>query len=239
MAAFIQRGASREPISSLAPYLSASLTSGHRMEAERMREDERKDCRWIGFGIGKGVTHPRAGITVFAVPRDLVSGLHGELIQGFDGIETDPTPGCYEPDADPGFGGFVRWVLFADPDGRRDVLGVDFSLALTDRGGVATAMLTVAEVAAVVMAQGMKPKTEVALLNCRMCEPAELAEWRRENGLATLDDWAAKRDVFLRSDCFCPRCGLPLPEGDSADFCGRCGCRPTLIRSRFGISSQT
>lgn len=228
----INRGNGREPVASLAPHLAASLIAGHRMAAERMRDDERADCRWIGFGIGKGVTHPRFGITVFAVPKDLASGLHGELIQGFDGIAVDQTPACYEPDADPGFGGFVRWVLLADPDRKCDVLGIDFSLALADRGGVANSMLTVAEISEIVMSQGIPGDTEVALLNCRMCEPSELKNWRLTNDLVTLHDWSLSRLRFQPGSAQCPRCGMPTLGDSSVRFCFRCGCRPPLIWSR-------
>ena len=229
---FLQRGTTRLAVPSLEPFLASSLASEHRMDPERMAPEDRRACRWLGYGIGKGVTHPKHGLSVFAVPETLVSGLHGELVQGFGGIPVDPTPACYEPGADPGFGGFIRWVLFADPGRTRDILGIDFSLGLQERAGVANAMLTVAATARTLRTHGIPAGTEVVLLDAKMREPTELGDWRAANRLISVADWSDGLPRFLSGGNQCPRCGLQTLDDPHAIFCARCGCRPALLWTR-------
>lgn len=231
---FVQANGHRVGIPSLRTFLRRSLTQGPRMNAAMMLPQDAARCRWVGYGIGKGVTDPTADVTVFAVPTGPGHGLHGELIQGFPCV--DPTPACYDDDHALGFGDFVRWVHFADPQGGPGVIGVDFSLVERPTAGVATDMLCVARVAAVLRASDIPEDAELALLDWRMCEPEELADWRGRMGLATLADWASAAARFHPDSGTCPRCGLHMAPA-WAPFCPQCGCRPELVWHRNGIAT--
>lgn len=234
---FIRRGRKRFACDSLTPFLTASLETTHRMDREQMRPEDRKDCRWIGYGISKGVTHPREGVSVFGIPEKLASGLHGKLIQGFEHIPVDSTPACYEPTAPHGFNGFIRWVFFTDPYRVHDVLGIDFSLMLSPTSGVAIDMLTVAKTVAVLATQGISPQVEVALLNAKMCEPEGYRKWRKLEQLVTVHDWSERGQTLFRPDgTHCPRCGAETLSDRATVYCTHCGCKPSLIWTRHGYA---
>ncbi len=231
---FIQRGEERTAVPSLAPYLEASLQASQCMDQRKMHPASVQGCRWVGYGIGKGVTHPRRNITVFAIPQELTSGLHGDLVQGFDEVPVDPTPFCYESSATIGFGGFVRWVLFADPKRTQNILGIDFSLVVNEHAGVATTVLRILQTVETIACHGIASHTEIALLNTRMREPHSLFAWRKRCRLLTLQDWLDKGPIlFQKPGIHCPRCGLRTLNDPTAVYCSRCGCKPTLIWDRY------
>lgn len=237
---FIHENGKRQSISSLATYLARSLDREQLMDAARMTDEARAQCRWIGYGIGKGVTHPEHELSVFAVPEDLICGLHGELVQGFTHIPVDSTPACYELDAPLGFNGFVRWVYFTDPKRQHDIFGVDWSLNLPRSGGVATSMTMIERIARIVIAHGIPRHTELVLLTADMCEPPVLEQWRRQRGLKTLEDWVAlSKKLFAPRGGYCPRCGLDTFTFGRPMFCTRCGCRPEIINRRVGRNLAT
>ncbi|MDO8425540.1 MAG: hypothetical protein Q7T01_03430 [bacterium] len=231
---FVQTYGHRTSVPSLATFLRRSLTQGARMNATIMQAHDVAECRWLGYGIGKGVTDPNAGITVFSPGSGPeTQGLHGELIQGFPFV--DPTPLCYEDTHVFGFGTFLRWVYFADPQGGPGVLGVDFSLTERQTAGVATSMLAVARCAAALAGSGIPPDAELVLLNWRMCEPVRLTALRHTEQLITLRDWARAVPHFASGGTHCPRCGLHTLHA-WVPFCNQCGCRPALVWKRNGIA---
>ncbi len=237
---FIRRGRKRFACDSLAPFLTASLETTHRMDREQMGVDDQKHCRWIGYGISKGVTHPDERLTVFGVPEKLASGLHGKLIQGFEHIPVDSTPLCYEPTSPRGFNGFIRWVFLTDPHRVHDVLGIDYSLMLSPKSGVAIDMPTVAKIVDVLVRQGIAPGVEVALLNAKMCEPEALRAWRRFKKLVTVRDWSERgQTLFHPPGPFCPRCGMATLLKPTDTYCSHCGCKPSLIWARHEYEPNT
>lgn len=215
----------RTEVPSLAPYLHRSLALGMTMDAHVMRAEDAATCRWIGYGIGKGVTHPQTETTVFGVPRELRSGLHAELVAGFSDV--DPFPLCYDDRAHVfGFGGFVRWVYFADPSGGPGVFGLDWSIAARPTSGVAHAMIAVAAIARIAAEHGIPPDAELALLNWRMCEELVITALRERMALRTVADWNTRAPAyFRRGSGYCPRCGLRT-LAHRERFCSRCGCDP-------------
>ncbi|MDP3985362.1 MAG: hypothetical protein Q8P82_01240 [bacterium] len=215
-------------VPSLRPYLRASLEKGQRMDLSVMRPEDREHCAWIGFGIGKGVTDPQRNVSVFAVPENLESGLHGELIQEFPGV--DPVPLCYERFAHKnGFGRFVRWVYFADPAGGPGYIGVDWSLVERATAGVAVSMKSAGNVFAALAAHGLPKDTKTALLNWRMCEHPSWREIRVSLGLETVADWELRAPaLFGPKSRYCPRCGAKT-LAEPAEFCSQCGCKPALF----------
>ncbi len=207
-------------VPSLGPFLSHAFAAGQHMDAERMRPEEAATCRWIGYGVGKGVTDAVRGVTAFAVPKRLVSALHGELIQPFGGVDVSPT--CYEHTSPLGFGGFIRWVVFAGPRGEL-VLGVDWSLVEAPHVGVATRAERVAAVARTLMKHGVTSDTELALLNCRMCEDEERHARRLHEHLVTVADWSRAANRFAPRGVLCPRCAHPTFTDVLFRFCHSCG----------------
>lgn len=192
-----------------------------RMDASRMRPEEIPGCRWVGFGIAKGVTNPARGLTTCAAPDTMSSGLHGELVQPFGGV--DASPRCYDRDAPLGFGGFFRWIYLADPVGADDALGVDWCLDEAPHVGVATRAEDVSRIAAQLVLDGIPGRTELALLNCRMCEDEENAAWRRREGLVTIADWSELAVPFFPNGPRCARCGNRTRTNPAWRFCHACG----------------
>lgn len=186
------------------------------MDSRRMRPDEADRCRWVGWTFLKGVVDPARGIVAWAEGGD--SGLHGEIVQRFGGV--DPNPRCYDRDAPIGFGTFARVVRFVPPDGGPCVLGVDWSLVEPPHIGVATAASRVAEVAATLVADDTAAEDELALLNCRMCEDVENEAWRLADGLVTVRDWA--RAAFAPRTDRCPTCGRRTFADPTFRFCFHC-----------------
>lgn len=228
MEIFVLREKYRQSVSSLAPFLRESLLQGCVMDPTVMAEEDRKHCRWLEFGIGKGVTGVRSRVSVYGVPGRMKRGLHGELMQGFPNV--DPVPRCYDEDHALGFSDFVRWVYFADPADVRGVLGVDWSLSARPTAGIAHTMLRVCAVAEICLVHGIPADDELVLLNCRMVEDSFAFDVRRMLGLRSVRDWAERGfDVFGEGSPHCPRCGLATLAIDSA-FCFRCGCKPQLIK---------
>lgn len=194
------------------------------MNIHEMRREEAEVCRWIGFGIGKGVTSPSRKISVFGVPDEPRSGLHGKLIQGFSGVDSCPL--CYEDSSEKGFADFVRWVFFADPTLKRDFLGIDFSLGMSDHSGVATSFQAIWGVVRVLVCHGLSEDVEVVTLNSRMCESESLREVRRLAGLLKVSDWMVKgNSLFGVKSKFCPKCGQMTLDRTPSEFCFQCGSR--------------
>lgn len=217
-------------VPSLTPHLRRSLDLGMTMNQTAMRPEDVATCAWVGFGIGKGVTHPVLGLTRYAVPNELRRGIHAELLA--DRIDVDPYPRCYDLDGhDKGFGAWVRWVYFADPDGGPGVFGIDFSLACRATSGVATTMLTVATIVRAAVADGILADAEVALLNPQMCEEPALCMLRHGLGLVIAGDWIAHASSrFGLHGAHCPRCGLATRTHD-VRYCNRCGCKFAMVRA--------
>jgi ribosomal protein S27AE len=218
-------------VDSLAPLLTEPLKHRCTIIPSRMRLQDRRICRWIGFGLGKGVTHPERDLSVFTSPPHIRSAAHGEMIQGFRGIRVDPSPFCYEALHRDGFGGFVRWASFADPVGGPGFLGIDWSYRLRPTGGVAHTMLRAWQTCRALADHGFPRNAEVVLLNWRMIEIIVLQEWRRAYGLITLQDWLEKgRAYFAQRSRFCPRCGSASMNNPHMRYCGSCGCKVALVR---------
>jgi hypothetical protein len=227
MTAFIHQKGLREEVSSLTPYLRESLLHNCLVEPSLMTEDDRHACRWLGYGLGKGVSNPKSQVSVYGIPETMTRGLHGELIQNFPGV--DPLPHCYEDNHALGFDGFVRWVYFAHPERDEGILGIDWSLAARKTAGVANSMLKVCALAQICKAHGVPKESELVLLNWRMLEPKYAQKLRHTIGLQSLEDWATHgREVFKQGSVCCPRCGQATLKGNRR-FCYRCGCKPELI----------
>lgn len=210
-------------VASLAPYLRRSLALGQTMDASRMTPEDADACRWIGFGIGKGVTHPGRDISAYGIPRRLRSALHGELVQPFGGADT--TPACYDRASARGFGGFLRWVWFAGPRGNDDALGVDWSLAEAPHIGVATRATIVCTLARTLVRHGVPERAELALIGPAMCESPDDAAWRHADGLVAVRDWSAALDRFGRGTGWCETCGRGSFLARDYPFCSHCGTR--------------
>lgn len=195
-----------------------------------MRKSERDLCKWVNYRIGKGVTHPDAQISVMAVPQELQSGLHAELIQELE-IPVDTPPLCYDDfNHCYGFGGFVRWAYFADPKGSQDRLGIDWNIVGRETSGVANSLYVAYRIVKTLSDQGLNPKLEIVLLSCRMTEYPFMEKLRSDLGLSTLSDWIKNCPQIFREDSqICPRCGLKTLQ-EKVNFCYRCGCNPKLIK---------
>lgn len=219
---FFHDGTERRRVDSLEPFLTNSLREGIFMDLNVMKEKDAKTCRWLGFGIGKGITDPDKNISVFGVPNRIHRGLHYELVKGFPDI--DPFPLCYdEVNHVKGFGSFVRWVYFVDPEREHDFLGIDFSIVCRPTSGVANSVAKVSEVVKVVFQHGISPRSEVVLLNHKMCEHPGITEMRRQAGLIMVNDWINMADkLFLSKSPFCSKCGLKTLDNNEK-FCYRCG----------------
>lgn len=208
------------------------------MDAALMDANDAKTCPWIGYGMGKGVTHLFKDISVFMIPNEMKSGLHGEMVQGFKGV--DPIDLCYLDTHKLGFGGFVRWMYFADPQDHEThagVFGLDWSLIHKLSSGIATSMLVAQIIIERAYAHGIPGNARVALMNPLMCEPAYLTEWKQSAGLLTVHDWATKAaQLFSACGTHCPKCGLPTFQKPRR-FCYRCGANRhnTLTEVRHGL----
>ncbi len=196
MPVFIQRDGQKQGVASLAPFLNDSLQKGCRMDKAQMAAADQQICRWLGFGIGKGVTDPERNISVFGLPEIMTAGLHGLLIQGFPGVGTSPE--CYEQNDVLGFGGFVRWVYFANPGGGNGILGIDFSLCAWSGAGVANTMFSVSRLAKTCLEHGISPQDQLVLLNCRMIEEPCVFSWRQSLGLCCASNGQTKKKSSLQ-----------------------------------------
>ncbi len=221
--AYVMTGDHRTSVVSLKQHLRDSLALGESfMDPSMMRPEEIAHCKWVEFGIGKGVTSANHNLSIFGVPGKLGSGWHGELVKGFPGI--DPTPRCYEPDHQFGFGDFVRWVYFADPKGGGDYFGVDFGLTERATAGVGDSVLRVSHTARIALEHGVPANVSLVLLGPRMIEEAVVTAFRLELGLNTMADWAERgKELFDRENGpRCWKCGLDTRK-PLFQFCYRCG----------------
>lgn len=181
-----------QEITTLRPYITEPFEGCAVMKGRRSDGTLVQSCRWIGFRIGKGVTHPLKDITVFDRTREeSKKGLHGTLIQGFEDIPVDPESRCYTEDRDLGFGGFIRWSSFSHPF-ETGFLGIDCDSAKSPTSGVARSVQEVYEVVRVLARHGFPKDYEVVMLNDHMCEDPASTAWRKEHGLVTLRDWIEK-----------------------------------------------
>jgi len=220
MPVFLQKGCTRIRVSALtSDFLSESLVYGCTMDPALMLPLEVPECRWLGYGIGKGVTCPEMDVTVFGVPQTMRSGLHGTLIQGFPDV--DPYDLCYEDQHVKGFGGFIRWIYFSNPSKGPGVLGIEFSLHPSIRvtSGIATSFKRAQHVVSVCCRHGIPAKAEVALLNWRNCQRPHLVAFGKQQRLVTVSDWAQSADRF--STTLCWRCGKP--SSSNFHYCPYCG----------------
>lgn len=219
----------RQPVKSLAPYLRIPLQRESLIDPNLLVPAVRQEYPWIGWGIGKGVTHLRENISVFAVPKEQLSGLHSHLIQGFQ--NTDPPELCYKPDHIHGFGGFIRWIYLSCPDdATKDVLGIDWGIGPRPTSGITTSVLSVAVLCQNAMCHGIPPKTRVALLDPNLCEITFNRQMIETHHLFTAQDWAKSISTSFRfGSKFCPRCGLKTFTSRSHRYCFRCGANPKTI----------
>ncbi|HBK34410.1 MAG: hypothetical protein UU08_C0025G0010 [Candidatus Uhrbacteria bacterium GW2011_GWE2_40_58] len=221
---YLSHTGARIKTNSLHPHLSRSLEAHHLMDASRMREEDLAHCRWVEWGMSKGVTHPFLGISILGQREDLPRGLHAELVADFPGV--DPYPLCYDENNHIyGFGGFVRWIHFTNPKNPHNpgILGIDWSLACRPTSGVATTMRCVADVVKMIIQHGLDPQTEIALLNWRMCEDDFLTMWKQEIELIYAWQWdQSTHGLLAPQGNHCPRCGLKTFVQKN-NFCFRCG----------------
>ncbi|KKU51208.1 MAG: hypothetical protein UX72_C0024G0008 [Parcubacteria group bacterium GW2011_GWA2_47_10] len=225
--AFVFEAGIRRPVISLGPYLRESLSSRHFMDVSLMTEKDATRCKWVGYGIIKGVTNPTESLSVLALSKSLVRGLHADLISGFENVDSGME--CYSPNHKKGFGNFVRWVFFADPKKEKDFFGIDFSLSERPTAGVACSLISASRVIKTVLLHGVPPDTECVLLDPTMCEPEYLTSVRSTLGFNTLHHWAEKAERLFKPDgAYCPRCGLETRR-KKISFCSRCGCKPELF----------
>jgi hypothetical protein len=223
-------GHERVTHASLMPALRERSAKEFLMGDYVMRREERETCRWLGFPIVKGVTHPERNISAFAHLHNLASALHAELAAGFPDVHVDPTPLCYAPEHHFGFGGFVRWAYFVNPEGGAGFMGIDWSYHLRPTGGVAHSMRRVSQTVRALARHGLPLDEEIVLLNGRMCESPYLEDWRQAVALVTVRDWLKRGPVlFRKGSTRCPRCGQPTMRDRQAKFCSFCGCQPQLV----------
>lgn len=185
---FVQDESGRKPVSSLRSFLKYS-SSASIMEPSRIKAELGQYCRWAGFRLLKGVTDATqdSPITVLSLHSEMVTTLHGLLIQGFPGV--DEYPWCYYPDDSPGFAGFVRWAYFCDPAGRKDVFAVDYSPGSNPGLGKARDFRRVKDIARVCMQQGVPLECELVLANSDMLEEKEHFNLRQAKHLHTINNW--------------------------------------------------
>lgn len=228
---YVHPGTKRVPVKSLKPYLRIPFEKQFLMDATLMDSEDAHTCPWIGYGMGKGVTHLYDDISVFAIPNEMKRGLHAEIIQGYN---VDPVERCYLDDHKLGFGGFVRWMYFSDPkDLHTDqgVFGLDWSLVHKLSSGIATSMLIVQTIIARAHAHGIPANTYVALMNPSMCEPSFMTKWKQNIGLLTVQDWVEKAPkLFAQNGTHCPKCGLDTFQCPRK-FCYRCGANRNAIQT--------
>ncbi|MCX6714307.1 MAG: hypothetical protein NTX72_00650 [Candidatus Uhrbacteria bacterium] len=221
---YVHPGTKRVPVKSLTPHLRTPFEKNFLMDASVMTPEDALTCPWVGYGTGKGVTHLFKDISVFMIPNKMKSGLHGEMVQGFKGV--DPIDLCYLDSHKLGFGGFVRWMYFSDPQDSKTehgVFGLDWSLVHTLTSGIATSMLIAQIIIERAHRHGIPGNARVALMNPVMCEPVYLTEWKQENNLLTVNDWVKKgMQFFAEEGTHCPKCGLFTFEKPRR-FCYRCG----------------
>lgn len=220
----------RRPVSSLAPYLRIPLQNGSLIDPNRLDPAVRQGYPWIGWGIGKGVTHLRKDISVFAVPKEQQSGLHSHLVQGLENV--DPPELCYKPNHIHGFGGFIRWIYLSCPtDASQDVIGVDWGIGPRPTSGITTSVLSVAVLCRNILHHGISPTTRVALLDPNLSEITFNREMIETHQLFTIQDWArSESTAFCVESKFCPRCGLRTFKNRQHRFCYRCGANPQTVR---------
>lgn len=229
---FLYRDGLRSRIHTLRPYLRHALEQQVVMDETRIEDKSLlASCRWVGWGITKGVTHRTNRVSVLGTPDTMKQGLHAELVQGF--ADVDEPAQCYEPHAPKGFGGFIRWVYFTDPDDpclEGGVIGIDWNGGgnqTTPTSGIATSMTDVMAVAQCLIEQGLSPDAELALLDWNMLEREEIRTWRRAFHLYHLEDWS-RADVFAPHGRLCVRCGS---ETNICHYrhCYHCGVRFTHV----------
>lgn len=232
-AVFIQNGTLKEPVPSMKPYFISPPFGGNVISAEFMRVQDAVTCRWLGYGYQKGITNPEKNISVVAVGETMCKGLHASLAQDLEDI--DPLPLCYEDNHKKGFGSFVRWVYFADPLGKKNYFGVDWSLIARPTSGIANSMLSVAKVVLAAYRHGLPEGIEVVLLNGLMQEELVICELRNQLQLVKVKDWVTNAmGLFGPASNYCPRCGLKSLTF-ATKFCSACGCSPQLIWKESGL----
>lgn len=208
----------------LSQYLRESLSGGVRVKREYLPDVLPGECFWIDYGVGKGVTHPEHGITVYGITSDILKGFHSTLARGFPGIKMDENPLCYDiPRHHHGFGGFVRWVYFADPEDLVDFLGIDFCLFCRPTAGVANSFWRAYLVMKVLAEQGIPLNTQILLLGSDICQWPGIEECIANVGW-TIEDWLISAPMkFSIAGTLCPNCGQETFADSSVKFCCRCG----------------
>ena len=243
MGAFLFSYGTRVEISALHPHFARSMEVGHCMDASRMLPEDQAQCPWIGWGMSKGVSHPERDLSILAHADTLPRGLHAELVAEF-ADEVDPYPLCYdEHHHQKGFGGFVRWIAFTNPQNPQGpgVLGIDWSLACRPTSGVATSIKRASEITQTLLRHGVHPQSEIALLNWRMCEDVDVRKWLHDKGWVTLEAWVRRIPHALApTGNHCPRCGMETFQ-QKHRFCYRCGASffpPQPTGGRRGVETR-
>lgn len=98
---YVQTGEKRKLVSSLQPYLRESFEKKLLVDEALLEPNPTSPCSWIGYGMGKGVTHIDKPISLLLIPEKLKRGLHGKLVQGFP--EVDDEEHCYNANPQKGF----------------------------------------------------------------------------------------------------------------------------------------
>ena len=184
---FIQVGDKRTAVRNFHTVLHTAFDRGQIVHPE---PEDKYHSPWIGYGYAKGVTHHKRPISVLGLPTEMKRGLHGKLIQGFPNV--DDRVRCYEPDAEKGFGGFIRWAYFIDPNDphcAQGVFGVDYSPGGNMFRGIANNFSTVARVVRTAGAHGIPNGAAVVLLDPHLCEPPAFTQWRENQNLVSVSDW--------------------------------------------------
>lgn len=234
---YVHPGTRRMPVKSLKPFLRMPFEKDFLMDAALMDAHDTKTCPWIGYGMGKGVTHVYKDISVFAIPNEMKRGLHAEIVQGY---AVDPVDLCYLDTHKLGFGGFVRWMYFVDPrdhETQSGVFGLDWSLVHKLSAGIATSMVIASVIITRAHAHGIPANARVALMNPSMCEPTYVTDWKMTVGLLTVSDWIEKSSkLFTQNGTHCPKCGQKTFETPRR-FCSRCGANKleTLKEVHHGL----
>lgn len=236
---YVHPGTDRVPVKSLKPSLRIPFEKNFLMDAALMDVEDARTCPWIGYGMGKGVTHLYDDISVFAIPNEMKRGLHAEIVQGY---AVDPIDLCYLDTHKLGFGGFVRWMYFSDPmnlETRTGVFGLDWSLVHKLSAGIATSMLIASVIITRAHAHGIPANARVALMNPSMCEPEFITNWKQSIGLLTVSDWVEKSSaLFAQNGMHCPKCGQKTFEAPRR-FCSKCGANKleTLKEVSHGLEN--
>jgi hypothetical protein len=181
-----------------------------------------KNCYWVGWHALKGATCHVTQSTVIGLPQSLPTLHHDSMLQGFAGVDKEGD--CYLSTSLLGFGTFIKWMYFVHPEKNRELLGIDFNLSEREVSGVATSVTRVAQLAKILISQGLKAETPLTLLDRTMWEPELIADWRVSEGLFSAADFVNwRKDKCSPNGAGCPKCGQKSFTQKIYRFCVHCG----------------